>query len=349
MHDEEHGRRRPRLRRSLAVLALAAVTATACGSDTAPAPTGEPTAATGNAATPGGAYPATIEHNYGSTEITEAPGRVVSVGYTDQDALLALGVTPVAVREFFGEQPDATWPWAQDELGDAEPEVLDVAELNFERIAALQPDLIVGVSSGMTEDDYEQLSEIAPTISRPDEYVDYGVPWQDQTRVIGRALGREDQAEEVVAEVEGRFDQARAEHPELEDATVIVARPSTEPGQFFLFGPEDSRSRFMTSLGFGIPPQVAELASDSFIATISGEQLDLLDTADLVVWNVDTPADRELVERDPIYPQLAVAREGRDLFLDEETNAALSFGTVLSIPFLLDELVPELAGTVAGD
>jgi iron complex transport system substrate-binding protein len=86
----------------------------------------------------------------------------------------------------------------------------------------------------------------------------------------------------------------------------------------------------------------------SFIATISGEQLDLLDTADLVVWNVDTPADRQLVERDPIYRQLAVAREGRDLFLDEETNAALSFGKVLSIPFLLDELVPELAATVAG-
>lgn len=333
-------------RRGLAALALAALAAVGCGADNASQPTGDSAPAEGGDAAASGTFPVTIEHNYGSTEIPEEPERVVSVGYTDQDPLLALGVTPVAVREWFGEQPDGTWPWGQDELGDADPEVLDVAELNFERIAALKPDLIVGVSSGMTQEDYDQLSQIAPTISRPAEHVDYGVPWQDQTLVIGRALAREDRAEELVAEVEERFEQAREEHPGLEGASAIVARPSTEPGQFFLFGPDDSRSRFMTSLGFTIPTEVAELAGDAFLATISAEQLELLNAADVVVWNVDTPADRELVEQNPIYQQLEVRAAGRDLFLDEQSNAALSFGTVLSLPFLLDELVPQLAEKV---
>ena len=74
----------------------------------------------------------------------------MSVGFTDQDTLLALGVVPVGIRDWYGDQPDAVWPWATDELGDAEPTVISSAELDFEAVAALEPDLIVGLSSGMT-------------------------------------------------------------------------------------------------------------------------------------------------------------------------------------------------------
>ncbi len=56
----------------------------------------------------------TIEHKYGNTEIRGVPGRIVSVGFNDQDPILALGVTPVTVRDWFGDQPNAVWPWARD-------------------------------------------------------------------------------------------------------------------------------------------------------------------------------------------------------------------------------------------
>ena len=71
-------------------------------------------------AAPGGGaaagFPVTIAHKYGDTTITAPPTRVVSLGYTDQDAILALSVVPVAIREFTGDQPSATWPWARDRL-----------------------------------------------------------------------------------------------------------------------------------------------------------------------------------------------------------------------------------------
>lgn len=330
-----------RWRAALAALVLVSMTATACGSETG----SEPVGAAKQAETTD-AYPVTIDHTYGSTKITTAPRRVASVGYSDQDPILAFGVIPVAVREWFGKQPDATWPWAQDELGNADPAVLELAELNFERIAALKPDLIVGVSSGITEDEYKRLSQIAPTVVRPRQFVDYGVPWQEQTRVIGRALGQQPRAEKLVADIEGRFAAARKDHPEFERATAIVARPSTEAGQFFVFGPQDSRSRFMTSLGFSIPPEVAKLAGDAFTATISSEQLEMLNVAHVVVWNLESPADRAVVENNPIYQRLEIKRAGRDLLLDEQTNAALSFGTVLSLPLVLDRLVPQLADKI---
>src|SRR5919197_6375230 len=131
-----------------------------------------------------------VTHRFGTTEIPSPPQRVVSLGYTDQAAILALGVVPVAIREFTGQQPSATWPWAQGRLGGKHPQVLPAGEIDPETIAALHPDLIVGVSAGLTRDQYDVLSRIAPTISQPAQYVDHGTPWQETTRMIGAALGR---------------------------------------------------------------------------------------------------------------------------------------------------------------
>lgn len=121
----------------------------------------------------------TIEVKYGAAEVSGTPKRVVSIGLTDQDTLLALGVVPVATREWLGEQPGAIFPWAEEQLGDADlPEIVGTAtEFNVEKIAALEPDLIVGLYSGLTEQEYETLSEIAPTVAQPEGYADYGVPW----------------------------------------------------------------------------------------------------------------------------------------------------------------------------
>ncbi len=66
-------------------------------------------------------FPVTVQHALGSTTVPQAPQRVVSLGYTDQDAILAFGVVPVAIREFTGNRPGATWPWASDRLQGQQP------------------------------------------------------------------------------------------------------------------------------------------------------------------------------------------------------------------------------------
>lgn len=296
----------------------------------------------------GGEDGSLIQHRYGETEVPGTAERVVTVGFTGHDAVLALGVAPVAVREWFGEKPYATWEWAQDELGEAEPEVLPPTELDFERVAALEPDLILGVTSGMTQEEYDTLSEIAPTVAQPDEYVDFGVPWQEATRTIGRALGRESRAEEAVSEVEGRFEEVRAERPEFQDATAVVALYG-ENGSFSAYGPEDTRGRFMSALGFELPEGIRELAGDQFFAEISEERLDLLD-ADVLV-TIVPDGGRSALEESELYRSLAVVREGRAIVLEttDPLAGALSFGSVLSLPYLLEEMVPRLSRALRGE
>jgi ABC-type Fe3+-hydroxamate transport system substrate-binding protein len=327
----------------------ASVTLAACGTNggSGAAPPTE-ARATGTAAADG-AFPVTIEHKYDTTQIREAPERVVSVGVTDQDPILALGVTPVGVTDWFGDQPHAVWQWARDELGDAKPAIVGVdTELNFEQIASLRPGLIIGVSSGITEDQYDKLSQIAPTVAHSKEHADYAVPWQEQTRMIGRALGRAEKAEELIAEVEERVDEARQAHPEFQGKTAVAATPS-DPGSFGAWGPGDVSGRFLTSLGFELPAEITRLTGDGVQADISREQLGLLDV-DVLLWLLNAPEERDALANDPLYQQLDVPKEGRHVFMEYEPfGAALFFSSVLSLPFALDGLVPQIAAAVDGD
>ncbi|MGH3086660.1 MAG: iron-siderophore ABC transporter substrate-binding protein [Rubrobacteraceae bacterium] len=293
-----------------------------------------------------------IEHKYGSTEVSGRPERIVTVGLSDQDAVLALGVKPVGVTDWYGDYPDATWPWARDEFGDELPEVVgDATGYNFEAVAARNPDLILGLFSGLTGQQYETLSEIAPTIARPSEYADFGVPWQEATRITGRTLGRSERAEEVISGIEARFAEAREEHPEFDGATAVMAAFNS-PGDYTVYGPEDPRSRFLDSLGFEYPDAIAELVGAGSAATISAERFDLLDQ-DVLVWLTSTPPGLiPELEESEIYQRLDVVREGRDVFLEEDDkvlDGALSFSTVLSLPYALDNLVPMLASAIDGD
>ncbi|NOK63327.1 MAG: ABC-type Fe3+-siderophore transport system, periplasmic iron-binding component [Chloroflexi bacterium AL-W] len=291
-------------------------------------------------------FPRTIEHKYGSTTIEEVPERVVTVGLFEQDVLLALGIVPVGTTEYFGGYPGAIWPWAQDELealGGDVPDVVGGADgINFEAITALNPDLILALYSGLTAEEYELLTQIVPTVAQPSEYVDYGVPWQELTVTVGQTVGQEAEAQELVDDLETRFVQIPEEHPEFVGATSVVA---TLFDGIYLYGPEDARGRLLTSLGFTLPDIAAEVAGDSFGGNLSTERADLLDL-DVVIWLAD-PAQADEVGG-PVYQSLPVHTEGREIFLsnDEPLGGATSFVSVLSLPYLLDELVPQLAEAV---
>ncbi|MGB0113369.1 MAG: iron-siderophore ABC transporter substrate-binding protein, partial [Ilumatobacteraceae bacterium] len=259
------------------------------------------------------AFPVTIEHAFGETTIDEEPQRVVSVGFAEHDNILALGVTPIAVRDWYGDQPYATWPWAQDELGDAEPEVLASAELNFEQIAALEPDVIIGINSGMSDSDYATLSQIAPTIARPADTPDYGTPWRDQLAVMGAALGRSQEAADVIAETEAKFAAVREAHPEFEGKTAAVSFTfEDEPGAY---ASGDGRAQTLTEMGFVTPPEFDELAGDAFYFSVSAEELSILDQ-DVIVWVVSDATGYEAVNAEALRPTLTAYAEGREVIAD---------------------------------
>jgi iron complex transport system substrate-binding protein len=331
--------RRDVLKAGTATALLAAV---GCGSDDSDG-SGD-SGASGHSASGG---PRTVRHKYGTTEVPADPQRVVTIGLVDHDAALAVGVVPVgvSVNDFSDDQPHGVWPWAQDELGDAEPVVLpDPEQLNFEAIAELEPDLILAVYSGLTEDQYQTLSQLAPTVAQSGDHEDYATPWYEMTEVIGRTLGREDDAEQAIRRVEGLFAEARERHPEFENRSAVYAG-YIDAGQYYAEVEGSTRAAILTELGFTIP----DIPADGFYAEVSREQVDLLDR-DVLLWELGDTAMKQDIQSDALYERLDVAREGRDVFVtDPEVAGGLALISVLSLPFVIERIVPMLAAAVDGD
>jgi iron complex transport system substrate-binding protein len=295
------------------------------------------------------AFPVTIEHKYGSTTIESEPKRVVVVGLREQDALLALGVVPVATTEWYGDHPGAIFPWARDELGDAKPpEVLSQDDgVEIEKVAAQRPDLILAIYSGLTRKEYESLSRLAPVVAQPKGKVDHGSSWQEETLSTGEAIGRAERARELVDETEALIEAAAAEHPEFKGQTA--ANVSDYQG-IFVYGPQDVRTQMLEALGFTYPKELRAAFPNEFGGQLSDEKVDALDVGALL-WFADGDRSVKELKSQPVYSDLKVRKEGRDVFIraDDRVYEATSFPSVLSMPTLLKELVPRLAAAADGD
>jgi iron complex transport system substrate-binding protein len=288
-------------------------------------------------------FPVTIEHKFGGTTITEAPERVVAIGFTEQDLLLAVGITPVAVRYWYGDETNAIFPWAQDRVEGDNPIVLNMTygNLNYEAILALEPDLISAVTAGITQEEYELLSQIAPTIAQSGDYIDFGMPWQAATQMIGDAVGKSDEAAAAIAEVDALFADARAKNPEFEGKTVAVMYNSA--GTYGYYTAQDTRGRFFTDLGFVVPDELVDIAGDAFYADISAERFDLIDQELIAYVNLQfTEGGREALEADPLFGTLGAVQAGHVLYFDELAENALHFSSPLSLAYALESALPQL-------
>lgn len=324
----------------------------ACGSDdesTAPAASALTSAPAPSASA--AAFPVSIEHAYGTTVVEEQPLRVVALGYQDVDSVLAFGVTPVAARYWFGDKAEVVYPWARDEVDPtAAVQVLDMPDgISIEKVAALDPDLIVGVYSDIDATSYPLLSQIAPTIAKAKDTIDYGTPWQVQAQMTGAALGKADEARALVADLEERFDGIAAAHPEWQGKEAVVTSYGSD-GTLGTFASQDARARFFGDLGFTTPKAIDdEVSGGSFYVPLSKERADLLDV-DLVVWDQLSYLEggRTTVQEDPVIARLDVMKDGRAVYTDAFEDA-FAFNSVLSLPFVLDEVVPLLEAALPAE
>ncbi|TLS48113.1 iron-siderophore ABC transporter substrate-binding protein [Streptomyces montanus] len=316
-----------------------------CGSDSAD----EGDTSSDNAPAAAGAFPVTVEHAFGSTKVTEAPKRVVSVGYTDDQTILAFGIKPVGMVDQYpnpaGKTPDINtqWPWVKDKWGDTKPEVVmknGDSGPNYEKIAALRPDLIVAVYSEIDQAAYDKLSKIAPTVGRTKaEKEPFSAPWQDNALHIAKALGKAEEGEKMVEDIQGKLDAAKKEHPAFADQTSVVLswyKDSVAP-----FTSTDVRGRLATGIGFKYQTEIDKIADGGFYTQLSPERVDLVDVDRIFV--INDKADTEALKKFKLFANLDAVKNGKvSYLLDSEgpaVGAAISQGTLLSMPYAVDELV----------
>lgn len=300
------------------------------------------------------AFPVTIDHALGSTTVEEEPQRIVTVGWSDQDTLLALGVVPVGAQEItWGGNDNGSTDWFDAELaevGGSQPERYNAdTTLPIKTIATMAPDLILATNSGLTQAQYDKLSDIAPTVAYP------GAPWltswQDSLEMIGRATGRTSVAERVEEETQEELDHAQEHHPELVGTSFLVTGvyDNTKLSTIGLYGAGDARPQLLSQLGMEIAPVADRLVpEDAFYTDVSAEKATSLES-DVLINLGYAPGSFEALQDDPLLSRIPALKAGHYVDItDQPLSLTFSAASPLSIPYFVDELVPQIAEAVRG-
>ncbi|EHK82750.1 MULTISPECIES: iron-siderophore ABC transporter substrate-binding protein [Rhodococcus] len=320
---------------------------TACGSSDS-----SDTAESGSAGS--GEYPITIEHALGTVTLDEKPERVATVNWANHEVPLALGVVPVgmAAANFGDDDGNGMLPWVEErleELGAETPVLFDETDgIDFEAVSDTNPDVILAAYSGLTQEDYETLSEIAPVVAYPE--APWATSWRDMIELNSAGLGMAEEGKELVASLEQEISDAAAAHPELEGkATMFLTHVDTaDLSQVSFYTANDTRAAFFEDLGLATPKSVADASTDdAFSKKVSAEQVDVFDDVQIIV----TYGDQELVdalEADPLLSQMPAVRNGSIVFLDGSGPLGTAANpTPLAISWVLSDYVQLLSDAAA--
>lgn len=332
---------------ALAVLTVAGgLVLSGCAGATEPEPS-----SSGGAVGSSDAFPVTFDHIYGETVIEEAPERIATWGWGATDAVLALGIVPVAIpSSVYGGGDNLITPWVEDaldELGGEEPVLLDNStfELSVEELLATDPDVLIASYSGLTQEEYDAVTAAGIPVVAPEEAL-WATPWRDVITDTGRALGLEPEAEDILTDLDQQITDAAAEHPEFEGTTIAYADDDVDT--FYLYLPADPRVEILEDLGFVSAPAVTELdtGESTFYTTVSAENLDQID-ADVLFTQAESQDDLDAFlssDRGQLIP--AVATGAVAPIVGEENVAAVS-PTALTLPWILPEMLDQLAAATA--
>ncbi|MBB4123727.1 iron-siderophore ABC transporter substrate-binding protein [Martelella radicis] len=293
--------------------------------------------------------PITIEHAFGKTVITEKPERVATVAWANHEVPLALGIVPVgfAAANFGDDNGDGFLPWVSerlDELGADAPVLFDEGDgIDFEAVAEVRPDVILAAYSGLTRSDYDTLSRIAPVVAYPE--APWSTGWRDMIRFNAAGLGMPEDGEALIADIEDEIDAEIGRYPELEGKTAmfITHLDVTDLSVVNFYTTHDTRVQFFRDLGLQMPESVkAASTGGSFSGSISVERIDAFDDVDIIV-TYGNSLLLEAMKLNPLFRRMPAVRNGAVVLLGRDPLGTAANPTPLSISFVLEDYVAELA------
>ena len=337
-----------RKRSRLALLAATAVAALALAGC---AGGGSTTPTKSSAAGEQTGFPVTIDSALGKTTIESAPERIATWGWGATDAVLALGIVPVAIPDdTYSGGDDGIPPWiseAIDKLGGPTPALLDssAAQISVEELLKADPDVLIAPYSGLTQEEFDAVTEAGvPVVAYPEAA--WATPWRDVITITGEALGLQDQATTLLAELDKEVADAAAAHPEFAGTTIAYIDDDVDT--FYMYLPADARVEILQDLGFVTPKSVTDLDAGeaTFYTTVSYENLDRID-AQVIFTQAEEQSALDEFLGSPRGQLIPAVKKGAVAAMVGPENASAVSPTALTLPWALPTIVEKLAAATA--
>ena len=299
-------------------------------------------------------YPITIKHAFGETVIEEKPERAATIAWSNHDVALALGVVPVGFSAAnYGVQDESGMlPWTKakiEELGEKNPNIFqDTDGLDFEAIADSNPDVILAAYSGITQEEYDTLSEIAPVVAYQEN--PWVATWREQVTYNSMGMGMEEEGKQLIADTEKLIADKASAHPGIKGKkAAFVSVNGADLSKFYIYTPADPRGEFLTELGMEYPESITSQITDptSFYLEVSAENADILNDVDIFV-SYGNDQTLAALQADPIYGKIPAVERGSVVIIEDNTPlAAAGTPSTLSIEYSIDEYLTLLSEAVS--
>lgn len=251
-------------------------------------------------------FPRSIRHAGGTTTFQAPPSRIVSLDTAAMtDAVLALGVKPIAATTYTPDPDRGAFPPALDGLVDGIESVGGNGEPDLEEIARLNADLLFGYGFSFPDADADAARRLAPVIIAADD-----ATWRQVLDLAATALGREKERDEVLERIDQAVGRLRAV---ADGRRVQVVRPRGD-GTTLVGVAADGPGAMLASAGVVLHPLPGGEEWSPGVVSISDERLGVLSRAeDLVVItsDVEPQARDRLYANNPLWSRLAAVRAGR--------------------------------------
>ncbi|CGE82191.1 iron-siderophore ABC transporter substrate-binding protein [Streptococcus pneumoniae] len=283
-----------------------------------------------------------LDHAFGQTILDKKPERVATIAWGNHDVALALGIVPVGLSKAnYGVSADkGVLPWTEEKIKELNGKAKlfdDLDGLNFEAISNSKPDVILAGYSGITKEDYDTLSKIAPVAaykSKP-----WQTLWRDMIKIDSKALGMEKEGDELIKNTEARISKELEKHPEIKGKKVLFTMiNAADTSKFWIYTSKDSRANYLTDLGLVFPESLKEFESeDSFAKEISAEEANKINDADVIITYGDDKT-LEALQKDPLLGKMNAIKNGAVAVIPDNTPLAASCTpTPLSINYTIEE------------
>lgn len=307
-------------------------------------------------------FPITVSHAFGETVIEKKPERVATVGWGNQDVALAHGIVPVGMPKItWGDNDDdGIFPWAKEkieELGGQTPVLFDETDgIQFEAVANTKPDVILAAYSGLTQEDYDTLSKIAPVIAYPETA--WVTDLDDMIRLNSAGLGLADEGEEMIQRVNNELAAVMDKYPDLEGKKTLFTSfgGTSDPSKIGFYTTDEPRAAYLQKAGLAVPQVVKDNSTNAeqFWVEVSAERPELFDDVDLIVSysSGDAEADKQQLEdmqADPLLSRIPAIADGHVAFIPEGPVGAAANPTPLDISWGAEELFGLINDGLAGN
>ena len=294
-------------------------------------------------------FPITIQHAFGTSIIKQQPKRVATVAWANHEVPLALGIVPVgfAAAKFGDDDGDGVLPWVAArlrELNAKTPVLFDEGDgIDFEAVAATQPDVILAAYSGLSQSDYDTLSMIAPVVAFQD--APWSTNWRSMIRINSAGLGMKKEGDALIKKIETDITEQVARYPELHDksAMFITHLDPTDLSVIRFYSTHDARVSFFDDLGLHSPDSVKKISRNGqYSGESSIEQIDEFNDVDIFVTygndNLLTP-----LNANPLMSKMRAIKNGAIVMLGNSPLATAANPTPLSISWVLNDYISALA------